>query len=70
MPLAYAKTGETLRIQSIAGGRNLSRRLAGMGLYPGSTIKVISNQGGPIIIAIGETRLAIGKGMAAKIFVG
>ncbi|MCD6419766.1 MAG: ferrous iron transport protein A [Synergistetes bacterium] len=70
MPLAYAKTGETLRIQNIAGGRNLSRRLAEMGLYPGSTIKVISNQGGPIIIAIGETRLAIGKGMAAKIFVG
>ncbi len=69
MPLIYAKPGEVLHIRSIGGGRNLSKRLAEMGLYPGSTIKIISNQGGPVIIAVGETRLAIGRGMAAKIFV-
>lgn len=41
-----------------------------MGLNPGCQIKVLSNgMAGPVLIAIGETRIAIGKGMLQKIMV-
>jgi len=45
-------------------------RLYQMGLYPGSIVEVINNQGiGPITIRALGILLALGRGMADKILV-
>jgi len=45
-------------------------RLQAMGLRKGEIIEMITNQKiGPILIRAGETRIAIGRGIAAKIAV-
>ena len=70
MPLAMAIPGLKVRIISLAGGRSLQERLISMGLNVGSEINVIKKgMPGPFLIATGETRLAIGAGMAHKIMV-
>ena len=70
MPLAMASAGEKLRIVSVAGGRGVHHRLASMGLNVGSEIEVIKKGfPGPFLVSAGDTRLAIGAGIAHKIMV-
>jgi Fe2+ transport system protein FeoA len=40
-----------------------------MGLIPGVKLTVLGTRGGPIMIAVNDTRLALGFGMAKKIMV-
>jgi len=40
-----------------------------MGLIPGVKLIVLGNRGSPIMIAVNDTRLAIGVGMAKRIMV-
>jgi Fe2+ transport system protein FeoA len=53
----------------VAAGKVLSRRLAEMGLTPGVQLEVLQDQGGPLLLAVRDSRLALGRGMAHKIFV-
>jgi ferrous iron transport protein A len=70
MPLTMATVGEGVRIREIRGGRRLRRRLADMGLNPGTRLQVIfTNRDGPLIVAVKDSRLAIGWGMAHRILV-
>ncbi len=70
MPLAMASPGEVVRIADVRGGRGLTRRLADMGLLPGTVIRVINSQmRGPVVVEVKGTRLALGHGMAHKILV-
>ena len=71
MSLAYAPTGRPLESVSVLGGRGIRARLADMGLGIGSEVRLISvgRGGGPVLVTIGESRLAIGHGMAGKIMV-
>ena len=70
MPLAMACAGEKVHIHSVAGGRGVHQRLASMGLSVGSEIEVIKRGiPGPFLVGLGDTRLAIGVGIAHKIMV-
>ena len=68
-PLAMAGEGERVRIQSLQGGKGLAKRLTELGLNPGTEVRIVARQGGGLVVARGETRLAIGCGMAVKILV-
>jgi len=70
MPLAMARPGERVSVVDIRAGRGLARKLADMGLLPGTEIKVVNSMGhGPIIIDLRGSRLALGHGVAQKIMV-
>jgi Fe2+ transport system protein FeoA len=49
----------------------LRRRLAELGLNPGSELRIVqASGGGPLILAVKEdARIAIGQGMASRILV-
>lgn len=68
-PLAMAQEGETVKIQSLNGGKNMEARLTSMGLNVGSELLVSQRQGGNLVVIRGETRLALGMGIAHKIMV-
>lgn len=69
-PLAMARTGEKVRIVGLGGGRNLDRRLSDLGLAVGCAIRVVQNQmTGPMIVAVHESRVGLGMGMAQKMTV-
>lgn len=70
IPLARAKTGEQLMISELQGGKKAQVRLTSMGLRIGDTIEVVSVQGGgQLVIAAGESRFVIGRGLSDKIMV-
>jgi len=69
MSLIFAKVGEEVAVESITGGRAAIKRLQEMGIYPGTKLRVIANSNGPLIIGLGNTRIALGKGIASKIVV-
>lgn len=68
-PLAMAGEGERVRIRMLQGGKGLAKRLTELGLNPGTEVRIVTSQGGGLVVARGETRLALGCGMAVKILV-
>ncbi|MBK1716265.1 FeoA family protein [Thiocystis violacea] len=69
-PLTMAGEGEPVRIHSLRGGKGLVMRLTELGLNQGAEVRIVQRQGGGLLVARGETRIALGGGMAAKILVG
>jgi len=72
MPLSMVAPGQVVQLVAVHGGWGIRQRLADMGLNPGVKVRVIQSGfsgGGPIIIAVRDFRLALGRGMAHKIMV-
>ena len=69
LPLAMVGPGQVVKLVGVASGKVLCRRLAEMGLTPGVQLEVLQDQGGPLLLAVRDSRLALGRGMAHKIFV-
>jgi len=67
-PLTEVAVGERVRLVNVGGGRRFVRRLADLGLVPDSELQVVNNTG-PVIVALGNARVALGRGVAAKILV-
>jgi Fe2+ transport system protein FeoA len=62
--------GRRVRLRAIEAGRGLRARLAAIGLVPGVELEVIRNNNrGPFIVAVRESRLMLGRGVAWKIVV-
>jgi ferrous iron transport protein A len=69
MPLTALNQGQEVTLIDIQGGRGIRSKLYSMGLIPGVKLTVLGNRSGPIMIAVNDTRLALGFGMARKIMV-
>lgn len=69
MPLSMFKTGESGTIKKISGREDTCRFLKNLGFVIGEAVTVISDTGGNIIVSMKDSRVAIGKDMANKIFV-
>ena len=70
MPLIMATRGSKVRLVAVNGGKQVTSRLAAMGLLPGVEVEIISNSpGDPFILDVRGSRLVLGRGMAHKIFV-
>lgn len=68
-PLAMVSVGEKVRLESICGGESLVQRLTALGFTPGVELSVVQDAGGPLLIAVRDSRVALGRGMAHKIMV-
>jgi Fe2+ transport system protein FeoA len=70
MPLSMASPGEEVRLVGVRGGWGIRRRLADMGLTLGEKVWVVqTGPSGPLVVAVRDSRLALGRGMAHKIMV-
>ena len=75
MPLGLLNAGEKAEIvtirESVTGdcGGNCDCRVEDMGLRIGKTVEMLNNGGGPILLRVDESRIAIARGLAMKIMV-
>ena len=70
MSLVQAKAGETVAVTDFLGGSGARHRLMTMGLKIGDRIEVITNDGrGQVVLAAGNSRFALGQGLAEKVMV-
>ncbi len=65
--ISELRAGERATILSFGGGRAVQNRLASLGFTPGADIDMAQNIGfGPLIVTVRGTRVALGRGEAAK----
>ena len=69
MPLTLLRNGETGEIKRIGGQDEIKRFLERLGFVTGEQVKIVSVQGGSIIVQVKESRIAVSKGIANRIMV-
>jgi ferrous iron transport protein A len=69
LPLALAEQGALVRITRLLGGRGMALRLTELGLNVGSEVRIAHRHGGQLVVVRGDTRLALGAGIAHKVLV-
>ena len=69
MPLSFAFVGEDNMIKRIGGNPETKKRLENLGFVAGGNVTIINEIAGNIIVNVKESRIAISKEMAQKIFI-
>jgi ferrous iron transport protein A len=83
LPLGLLCPGETGEIIEIRSQQNVCRdacgcrktpgkcdvRIEDLGLRVGKSVEMLTNGGGPILLKVDESRLAVARGLAMKIMV-
>lgn len=69
VPLAGLNKDDRGKVESIRAGSQATKRLYEMGFYTGAEIKVLKNDRGPLIVALGNNKIALGRGLAEKMLV-
>jgi ferrous iron transport protein A len=70
MPLSSLGMGESCTVVRLEGGAGLVGRLVALGFTPGATVEVVrNNRHGPLIVAVLDTHIALGRGQAARVHV-
>lgn len=67
MPLTLANTGEENIIRKVGGNPDTRKFLENLGFTAGSSVTVISEIGGNVIVNVKNSRVAVSKEMACKI---
>ena len=69
MPLSLANPGEESVIKKVGGSPEVKQHLENLGFVVGGNATVVSSIGGNLIVNVKESRVAISKEMAAKIYI-
>ncbi len=69
MPLAMAKTGETVTIRKITGKDEVRQHLAELGFVVDEEVTVVSEIAGNLILQVKDSRIALDRSMATRIMI-
>ena len=69
MPLSLLGSGSVGTISALRGKEETCRFLENLGFVPGTKVSIVSENGGNVIVSVKDTRVAISRSMANKIFV-
>ena len=67
MPLTFLRQGERARVLKVRGNDELHHHLENLGFVPGAALKVVSEQGGNVIIEIKGAQIALDRAAASKV---
>jgi ferrous iron transport protein A len=66
--LSELAEGCVARLERVEGGAVLRSRLMAMGIRRNVRVRVVQNRGrGAVVLAVGEMRVVLGRGMAHKV---
>ena len=66
--LSDMPVGQHLRLVHIEGGQRLRRRLLALGISIGGHAQLVQRRGGGVVLAHDGNRVALGAGIAHKLF--
>ncbi len=69
IPLSSLRAGEEAVVESIAAGRQATKRLYEMGLNAQTALIVVKNDIGPVLASVNGNKVAVGRGLAEKVLV-
>lgn len=67
LTLAQLAVGASALITEIKGGRELHRKLSGLGIRVGTRVCVEHRRGTGLVVSAGSTRIALGGGIVDKL---
>ncbi|NBC48816.1 MAG: ferrous iron transport protein A [Gammaproteobacteria bacterium] len=67
--LTELPAGTSAMVSQIAGGRELRRKLRGLGIRLGSRIRIEHRRGSGLVVSSGSVRVALGGGIVDKLLV-
>jgi len=69
-PLLMLLVGRKGIVGKIVGGRSVCKRLNELGLVPGTEVEMVNKiANGPVMIRVKGSKLAIGRGLASKVYI-
>ena len=69
MPLTMAKAGETVTIRKITGRDEVRQHLAELGFMVDTSVTVVSELAGNLILQVKDSRIALDKTMAMRVMI-
>ncbi len=69
MPLSMANTGEVVSIKKIAGTDEVRQHLVELGFVIGEEVSIVNKNGGNLIINVKDSRIALDKTLANRMFI-
>ena len=66
-PLSEISVGETVRLVSIDGNRQLVRRLLALGITLGTEVEILHHRGHGVVVGRNGNRVALGKIIVDKL---
>ena len=69
IPLMFVGQGVRTRLVGINGSQRTAHRLAELGFVPGVEVSVVADSGSALMVAVGETRMALGYPLAQALLV-
>ncbi|MBP1583132.1 MAG: ferrous iron transport protein A [Victivallales bacterium] len=69
LPMALAEAGAKVVIRKITGDDKVRQHLAEMGFVVDEEVTIVSSSAGNLIVKVKDSRVAIGPGLANRIFV-
>lgn len=69
LPLSLLSRGESGVIARLAGTEEVRRKLSEQGMVPGARVYLVhADSAANLVVRVGETRLALGRSAAARVF--
>ncbi len=68
-PLATQKSPARVHVKRVVSNTKTQVRLLGLGIGIGSTLEVLRNRGGDMVLANNNIRISLGRSIAEKILV-
>ena len=69
MPITMANAGDVVTIRKITGKDEIRQHLAELGFVVDTTVSVITQLGGNVILPVRDSRVALDRSMANRIMV-
>lgn len=69
MPLTLAGANEENMIRKVGGSPEVRKHLENLGFVAGSNVTVITETAGNLVVKVKETRVAVSREMAQRIYV-
>ena len=70
MPLDMLAPGQRAKVVGMYGGREFNRRLASIGILPGTELALVRRgAAGPVIVEVRGSQFILGRGMAQRVLV-
>ncbi|MFP4437379.1 MAG: ferrous iron transport protein A [Chloroflexaceae bacterium] len=67
LTLSLVAPGQRVRVVEITADQPVSHRLHELGIVRGATLSVVQDDGGALLIAVGDTRLGLARGLAHRV---
>jgi ferrous iron transport protein A len=64
LTLSLVAPGQCVRVMDITAGPTTSHRLRELGIVSGARLSVVQDDGNSLLLAVGDTRLAVARGLA------